>query len=196
MSRDGSSANGLRHFENTRAVITKIQDNQELFAWVHPSPAGTLILVTALTDSVLNGDPCIIHLNSNQASTTFSAICSGNLDGKAYFPVPSLIRMEPPKAQIRRRAPLINARILTGTEEVQCPVIDVAERGLGLETPASYETGQHLKIILETKTGEVHVEGTVVYCRLDDETQLFRTGFNITRLSRIDERRWSQLLAA
>ncbi len=196
MSRDGSSSNGLRHFENTRAVITKIQDNQELFAWVHPSPVGTLILVADVKDSVLNGDPCIIHLNSNKASTTFTAICNGILDGKIYFPVPSLIRMELPEAQVRRRALLMNARILSGTEELKCPVVDVAERGLGLVTPASYETGQQLKVILETKTGEVHVDGTVVYCRFDNESQSFRTGFKFTSLSRIDERRWSQVLAA
>lgn len=196
MSRDGSSSNGLRHFENTRAVITKVQDNQELFAWVHPSPVGTLILVTDVKDAVFNGDPCIINLSSNKASTTFTAICSGILDGKIHFPVPQLIRMEPPQTQVRRRAPLMNARIFSSAGEISCPVVDVAERGLGLVTAASYETGQQLKVILETKTGEVHVDGTVVYCRFDNETQNFRTGFIFTSLSRIDERRWSQVLAA
>ena len=191
-----ADTSGLKRFIGTRAKITRLADEVEIFGWVQQEESAQLVLTFDGLPELTYGDPVTVQLMSKSASTTFDSNYQGTFKGKSHFTLPPLMRMDSPVAQSRRKPPLVAARLLKPTAVPNITVIDIAPKGVGFLCPESFEAGQSVSLEINSPVGVILIEGEVVYSRFDQEGQVFRTGMQFDRLARVDDARWNQLFAA
>jgi len=184
---------GMKRFISTRAKLESVSDpTNQFFAWVADVKGSRLHLKVDNGPKIDPGSVFSIQLSSNRSSSNFDIEFMGMESGNCVFHMPELIRMEPPIEQARRRAGVKTATIKA--TDVIVDVIDVGPKGIGILASESYDSETELDLVLDTVLGDIQLSAKVVYSRFEETG--FRTGLTISKIGRIDEARWNQLLAA
>lgn len=183
----------MKRFISTRAKLESVSDpTNHFFAWVADVRGSRLHLKVDNGPKIEAGSVFSIQLSSNRSSSNFEIEFMGMESGNCVFHMPELIRMEPPIEQARRRTGVKTATIKPS--EVVVDVIDVGPKGIGIMTSESFDSDTELDLVLDTLLGDIQLSAKVVYSRFEETG--FRTGLTISKIGRIDEARWNQLLAA
>ena len=192
-----TDANGMKRFHNTRVKYQRLMDGTEHYGWVVSEVEDKLVIQADGQCAFEPGEEFEILLSCKSSSSTFnSTLLKGNGD-RLFLSLPSLIRMDAPTAEARRKPPAIAGEITSPEPEKDIKVIDIAPKGLGITTGKEYEAGQMIDLRLETKVGVISLRAQIVYCRADSEEEgVYRTGVFFDSLSRLDQARWVQVLAA
>lgn len=183
----------MKRFLSTRAKLESVNDATcNFFAWVFDVRGSRIHLKVDNAPKIEPGSIFHIKLSSNRSSSNFDVEFMGMESGNCVFHMPELIRMEPPIEQARRRTGVKTATIRPS--DVVVDVIDVGPKGIGIMTTESFDSDTELDLVLDTLLGDIRLSAKVVYSRFEETG--FRTGLTISKIGRIDEARWNQLLAA
>ena len=182
-----ASSAAIKKFQGTRSRLVRESDQKEFYGWVVET--GTELIITIDGDIPSENERLEVFLGSKAGSCSFITTI-GRIDGnRCAFAWPELIRIGDPNPEARRKSERV-----TGKIEFPVEVMDLAPGGMGLLTDFRLETGAQIELRLSTDYGELCLSGTVVYCRPED-TQ-FRIGLKLQELSRLNQARWDQVLAA
>lgn len=182
----------LASFFNTRAKVTRQQDGKVLAAWVSPNPSGQLQLTIGHAHDFQPGDLMDIVLTNARQSINLVARFIGESGGRGTFQVLQDSAPTKPVERMRKQEEGAMARIISGGMEAVVPVRDVAPGGVAVTAPFMMQADTFVRLTVQCRLGLVNMEARVVYCR--PEENLFRVGFQITRLQGNDEIIWWQLL--
>ncbi|MBN8689826.1 MAG: PilZ domain-containing protein [Armatimonadetes bacterium] len=189
----------MKPFISTRARLVRKSSGDQFYGWVTDGPESRLVLKLDHYDEFMAGEPFEIFLSSVKASSSIESTYVGLVDGHCYFTVPSLVRMDPPLPQARRRSMLPMGTIITDSgESHEVEIVDIAPQGIGIESPISFETGDKVRFAVKTEMGPIEIKTEVVYSRFGqgEDSEKCRVGLQFAALGRIDQARWSQLLAS
>lgn len=187
----------MKEFESTRAILTRKADDQTYYGWVQPGLEGQLLLKIESCPEFAAGEVFGIELHSTKHSTNFEANYRGSKQETYFFSLPKLIMMDQPSGQARLKRPAIKAEVNTGESLAEGWLLDLGTGGGAVIATASFESGSKIKIKVIAGGHTIEVDAEVIYSRFEqEEGGQFRTGFKIQQMSRIDQARWTQLLAS
>lgn len=177
----------MNRFQGTRSKIVRESDQKEYYGWVVETESELVITIDG--DMPAESDKLEVQLGSKTGSCTFSGSTSRIIGNRCSFEWPKLIRIGEPMLEARKKSEKVRGMIETPVE-----ILDIAPSGIGLMTDFNLETGASVDLRLTTDYGDMSVRGSVVYCR--PEGTQFRVGLKLNELSRLDQARWDQILAA
>lgn len=182
-----ASSAAIKKFQGTRSRLVRESDQKEFYGWVVET--GTELIIAIDGEKPAENERLEVFLGSKAGSCSFITTI-GRTDGnRCAFAWPELIRIGEPNHEARRKSERVSGKIETPVE-----VMDLAPNGMGLLTDFRLETGANIDLRLTTDFGELCLTATVVYCRPEDN--LFRVGVKLQELSRLNQARWDQVLAA
>lgn len=82
-------------------------------------------------------------------------------------------------------------------ESFAVPIEDIGPRGVAITSPKDLPQNARLELAITTSMGAIDLEGSVRYSRTSRKSNdLFRVGIHLTKMGRIDQGRWKDLLAS
>ncbi len=191
-----TSAPLLEQFVGTRAELKSQSEDVTLFGWVKAVITNQIIIHFPAGQEFQRDDSFEIILSCHNASTKFFSKYLGLAGEIPAFETPMVVRLSPASGVLRKQSPIKSVQITSATINVSAVILDIARVGFAIQTNESFEQGQKVSAEFVTPDGSpMQMDVVVVYCRFDQDSQLFRVGFEHKSLGRIDQARWQILLA-
>jgi len=189
---EGFTGLKLSGFKNTRARIQRVSDSRFFSGWCIGVRAQQIILQVEDLESVEPGETFIIELyGPNRSVLVQSVYMTINSDGTSTFQTTSEPFYLPGPAEPRFRVANFEAEISHHHRKSPGRVTDVSAKGLAVETGFFANRLDHLELVINLPSGQVHAKGHVRYCKPIPNSPVYRLGIRIEQMDRVGVARWT-----
>ena len=167
-------------FKDTRAKV-QLADQSHVSGWVVEFSQEFLILEMKLSDAMLEklkGERLSITLNEHRQSAKFTGKFVGRRNNQFQIKFDSVIAIGRPTEKMRRLSKKVTATITVEGETHTVFLIDFGPFGAGFTCLNSFEPRSTATINFISPKGNVEVDGVLVYCYFEADSNGFRMGMS------------------